>query len=152
VATGSGGTDGEVDAFDAGSARILKFRILIWSAAMIQKETLGETQMSSAIPQMHSEILNLARKRMDTFLTVQKEFMQTLEDINHDIFNRAKAEAELASEFVGRLSAVRSVPDATTTYQEWASRELELLAEDGRHLFANGEKIMEVGRRLFASQ
>jgi phasin protein len=119
--------------------------------AMTQKETLGDAATSPAIAMMHPEILDFARKRMDALLEVQKDFMQTLEGINHDWFNRAKAEAELASEFVGRLSAARSVPDATTTCQEWASRELELLAEDGRHMFANGEKIIQASRRLFSS-
>ena len=118
---------------------------------MTQQAAHGDTATSPAIPMMHPEILDLARKRMDALLEVQKDFMQTLESINHDLFNRARAEAELASEFVGKLSAVRSVPDATTTCQEWASRELELLAENGRHMFANGEKIMQASRRLFAS-
>jgi phasin protein len=115
---------------------------------MTQKETLADTA-TSAIPMMHPEILDLARQRIGALFTAQKELMETLEGINHDIFNRARAEAELASEFVGKLSAARSMPDATTTYQEWANRELELLAEDGRHMFANGEKMMQVSRRLF---
>jgi hypothetical protein len=118
--------------------------------AMTQKDALGDATASPAIPLMHPELLDLARKRMDALLSVQQELMQTLEGINHDMFNRAKAEAALASEFVGKLSAARSVPDATSTCQEWASRELELLAEDGRHMFANGEKMMQVSRRLFA--
>jgi len=118
--------------------------------AMTQKDIHGDPATSAAIAMMHPEVFDFARKRVDALLAVQKDLMQTLEGINHDMFNRVKVEAELASEFVGKLSAARTVPDAATTYQEWASRELELLAEDGRHLFANGEKIMQASRRLFA--
>lgn len=116
---------------------------------MNQKEVGGDPGTSRAVPMMHPEMIDFARKRLDALLEVQKDFMRTLEGIHHEMFDRAKAEAELASEFVGRLSTVRTVPDATTTCQEWASRELELLADDGRHMFANGEKIMQASRRLF---
>jgi phasin protein len=120
---------------------------------MTQKDSHSDTATFSAAalapPMLNPELLDLAKRRMDALLEVQKEFMATLEDIHHEMFDRARAQAELTSEFVNKLSAVRSVPDATTTYREWANRELELLAEDGRHLFANGEKIMQASRRLF---
>jgi len=106
------------------------------------------TQAATLIP---SELLDVAKKRVESLLEVQKDLMATLEDINHELFNRAKKEAELASEFVGKLAGVRSVPDATTTYQQWATKELELLAADGRQMFEHGEKIMQVSRRLFSS-
>ena len=106
------------------------------------------TQAATLIP---SELLDVAKKKIETLLEVQKELMQTLEGINHELFNRAKKEADLASEFVGKLAAARSVPDATTTYQEWATKEMELLAADGRQMFAHGEKIMQASRRLFSN-
>ena len=121
---------------------------------MTPKDSQGDTASfsaaPSALPMLNPELYDLAKRRMDALLEVQKEFMATLEGIHHEMFDRARAEAELTSEFVGKLSAVRSVPDATTTCREWANRELELLAEDGRHMFANGEKIMQASRRLFA--
>jgi hypothetical protein len=100
---------------------------------------------------LSSELLDVAKKQIESLLEVQKELMQTLEGINHELFNRAKKEADLASEFVGKLAAARSVPEATTTYQEWATKEMELLAADGRQMFANGEKIMQASRRLFSN-
>jgi cell division septum initiation protein DivIVA len=106
------------------------------------------TQAAMIIP---SELLDVAKKKIESLLDVQKELMQELEGINHELFARAKKEAELASEFVGKLAGVRSVPDATTTYHEWATREMELLAADGRQMFAHGEKIMQASRRLFAN-
>jgi hypothetical protein len=106
------------------------------------------TRAATLIP---SELLDMARKKIESLLDVQKDFMQTLEGINHELFDRAKKEAELASEFVGKFAAARSVPDATTTYHEWATKEMELLAADGRQMLANGEKLMQASRRLFAN-
>jgi hypothetical protein len=98
-----------------------------------------------------SELLETARNRIEALLEVQKELMQTLEGINHDVFSRAKKEADIASEFVGKLAGARSIPDATTTYQEWATKEMELLAADGRQMFEHGGKLMQASRRLFSN-
>ena len=98
-----------------------------------------------------SELLETARKQIEALLEVQKELMQTLEGINHDVFSRAKKEADIASEFVGKLAGARSIPDATTTYQEWATKEMELLAADGRQMFEHGGKLMQASRRLFSN-
>jgi Phasin protein len=111
-------------------------------------QTRPDNQGATLLP---SELLDVAKKQIESLLEVQKELMQTLEGINHELFNRAKKEADLASEFVGKLAAARSVPDATTTYQEWATKEMELLAADGRQMFAHGEKIMQASRRLFSN-
>ncbi|HMA71476.1 MAG TPA: phasin family protein [Xanthobacteraceae bacterium] len=104
------------------------------------------TQEMTLIP---TEVVGLARKQIESLLDVQKEMMQALEDINHELFARAQKEAELASKFVGKLAGARSVPDATTTCQEWASKEMELLAADGRHMFEHGGKLLHASRRLF---
>jgi hypothetical protein len=106
------------------------------------------TQAATLIP---AELLDVAKKKIESLLEVQKELMETLEGINHELFNRAKKEAELASEFVGKLANVRSLPDATSTYHEWATKEMELLAADGRQMLEHGEKIMQASRRLFSN-
>jgi hypothetical protein len=98
-----------------------------------------------------TEIIEVTRKRIDALLDIQKELMQMLEGINHDLFSRAKKEAEIATEFVGKLAGARSVPDATSTYHEWASKEMELLAADGHQMFAHGEKLIQASRKLFSN-
>jgi len=116
---------------------------------MTQNASNLENGMLSAAPLVRPEMIDFAKKKMEELLEVQKEIMQTLEGINRDMFDRAKAKADIASEFVSKLSTVRSVPDATAVYQEWARREMELFAEDGRHMFENGEKFLKASRRLF---
>jgi ElaB/YqjD/DUF883 family membrane-anchored ribosome-binding protein len=117
---------------------------------MTQTSANTDKMMQSAtlIP---AEIMEVTRKRIESLLEIQKEMMQMLEGINHDLFNRAKKEAELASEFVGKLASAKSVPDATSTYHEWASKEMELLAADGHQMFAHGEKLMQASRKLFSN-
>jgi hypothetical protein len=118
---------------------------------MTHTDSGAENTKFTPAAMMRPEILDMARQKIESLLEVQKEMVHTLESINQDVFNRAKKEAELTAEFITKLTAVRSVPDATTTYHEWASREMELLAADGRQLIVNGEKIMQASRRLFSN-
>jgi hypothetical protein len=37
-------------------------------------------------------------------------------------------------------------------WQEWAGRRFEMMAEDGKHLFADTQKFMETGTSLVSSR
>ena len=84
----------------------------------------------------------------DEFVKTQTEFLEKLQEMNCQWFDRAQSEASLASEFTSKLTAARSIPEAMAAYQEWASRRFEMMAEDGKHLFADAQKFMEAATRL----
>ena len=50
-----------------------------------------------------------------------------------------------------KLTAARSIAEVATTYQEWASRHMEMSAEDAKRLFADGQKIVQTGAHLLAN-
>jgi hypothetical protein len=56
-----------------------------------------------------------------------------------------QSEAFLASEFTAKLAVARSIPEATTAWQEWACRSMQLNVENASHLLADGQKLMEMG-------
>jgi len=64
--------------------------------------------------------------------------------------DRAKLEADLASQLVSKLTSARSVPETAMAYQEWASRRMQVALEDGQHLFADNIKIVETAARFFS--
>jgi hypothetical protein len=68
--------------------------------------------------------------------------------MNRQWFDRAQSEANLASELASKLTAARSIPDAMAAYQEWASQRFEMMAEDGKHLLADTQKLMEGATHL----
>src|ERR1700730_1811004 len=90
-------------------------KILGWSDAMTQTNHDSEKVMPTLIP---SELLETARKQIESLLAAQKDRMQALKGMNHDTSSRAKKDSDIASEFVGNLASSQSIPDATTTYQE----------------------------------
>ena len=113
---------------------------------MAQKES--HTEKSSSLHLMPAEFAEMGKKRADEFVKTQTEFLEKLQEMNRQWFDRAQSEANLASEFASKLTAARSIPEAMAAYQEWASRRFEMMAEDGKHLFADAQKLMEAATRL----
>lgn len=77
-----------------------------------------------------AELATDAMKRLEALTKAQAEQFQ---ERNQQCLDRAQAEANLASEFVSKLAAARSIPAAVKAYQEWGSRRLEMIAEDTEH-------------------
>ena len=59
-----------------------------------------------------------AHGQATSVFAVQKELLDTLEEINEHWFARAKSEAEFAAAMANKLAAARSIPDMTTVYQD----------------------------------
>jgi hypothetical protein len=72
------------------------------------------------------------KKRLDEFASVQRDFFQ---ETSRHWLDRMRTEADLASGFSAKLTAVRSVPDAMAVCQEWAGRRMDMMVEDYKHLF-----------------
>jgi hypothetical protein len=90
---------------------------------------------------------NLGKKQYETALAMQKELLDTFEQMNQAWFARAQSEIDLAAEFLGKVAKTRSMPGVATAYQECISKQLEMLSEDSRRMLADGEKLLRAGTR-----
>jgi len=86
--------------------------------------------------------------RLEEITDVQSEFFDKLQEANCQWLDRAQSEANYASEFVAKLTAARSLPEAMVAYQQWTAREIEMIWQDGRRLLDNVQKFMDAGGRL----
>jgi hypothetical protein len=122
---------------------------------MAQKESHAERaeKSSPTYPFTFSfaELAAIGSKRIDELAKLQTELLDQLQTSNRQWLDRARSEADFASEFGSKVTAARSIPEAVTACQEWAGRRLELLAEDSRILFADAQKFMETGVRLLSN-
>ncbi|MGA2313191.1 MAG: phasin family protein [Xanthobacteraceae bacterium] len=109
---------------------------------------MAQKEKSSSANLMPAEFAEMGKKRVDEFVNAQTELVEKLQEMNRQWFDRAQSEANLASELAAKLTAARSIPDAMAAYQEWASRRFEMMAEDGKHLLADTQKIMEAATHL----
>ena len=93
-----------------------------------------------------------ARANMESMARVQKEIGSAFEDTSRYWSDRAKSEAELASDLVAKLSGARSLPDATAVYQEWLGHRMERLAEDGQKFVADCQKLTTEWTKLVTGE
>lgn len=117
---------------------------------MVQKEAHTERTEKSSLPNLiPTEFAAMGKKRFDELVAAQTQRMEALQEANRHWFDRMQAGLSLASELAAKLTAARSIPEAATAYQEWASQHMEMAAEDATRMFADSQKLAETGVRLF---
>ncbi len=95
--------------------------------------------------------VDMGVRNVRTGLRIQKEMLDTIQDIGHDWFVRATSEAELALKLPNRLTGARSVSDAFSAYNQWLNEWLSMCGEDGRRLVSDGQRLVNTGVRCLAS-
>jgi hypothetical protein len=113
-----------------------------------ESERSGKSSWPNLMPAGFGE---MGRERVEEFANIQRELLGKLQEANRHWFDRAQEEANLASDFAAKLTAARSLPEAMSACQEWTSRRFEMMAEDGKHLLADSQKLMEAGARLLSN-
>ncbi|MGA8653702.1 MAG: hypothetical protein ACLP19_28275 [Xanthobacteraceae bacterium] len=118
---------------------------------MAQKEAnterTGDAPFAMLAPTAFAE---LGKQRLEDFANTQTELLDKLLETNRQWFDRMQLEANVASELGSKLTASRSIPDAMTAWQEWATRRFEMMAEDRKHLLTDCQIFTETGARLLS--
>jgi hypothetical protein len=127
------------------------FLIIERTRVVAQKESHTERAQNAPFAALEPAALAaLGKKRIQDFANTQTELLDKLKETNGQWFDRVQSEANLTSEFGAKLTAARSLPDAMTACQEWASRRFEMMAEDRKHLLADYQMFSETGVRLLS--
>jgi hypothetical protein len=87
--------------------------------------------------------------RTEAATALQKELLQAYETASHAWVARVQAEVAMWSDLATKLAATRSAPEALDAYSKCLSQQMQMAAEDGRRLFAEGQKItQQINRSL----
>jgi hypothetical protein len=117
---------------------------------MTQKER--DTDKSrKELPEFPILFAEMGKRNFEAMTNMQEELLDTVEEMNRDWLACAESEAALVSDFISKLTAARSPADTATACQEWMDRQMNLLAQDGRRLFADSQKFMQVGVRFLSN-
>jgi Phasin protein len=73
-----------------------------------------------------------------------------------DNFNQAsrrwlgcvEAEAKLNSELAAKLTQARSFPEVMAAYQEWGTRQLEMISGEAKHFLDDAQKLAQSGAHV----
>lgn len=115
---------------------------------MAQPQT-ERTAKSAAPTLILPELAAIGKKRIEECVNAQTDLFDKLGETSLEWFDRVQSEADLASEFASKLTAARSSPEAMTACQEWSNRHITMMADDGKHLLADAQKLTETGARFF---
>lgn len=118
---------------------------------MAQNEPRSEGAEKVPFNIMPAEFAEMGKKRIEDLVHAQTELFEKFQESSKQWLARLQSEANLASDLASRLTSARSIPDAMTACQEWSSRHVEMMAEDGKHLFADAQKFMETGSRFLSN-
>lgn len=119
---------------------------------MAKAESRTERQGEPSPPNvLFGNFSALSAKRVDECLSAQAALVKMFDAMNRQWLDRMQSEANLASDFAAKLRVARTFPDAMAICQEWTSRRLELMAEDGKHLLADAQKFIEAEGRLMSN-
>jgi hypothetical protein len=119
---------------------------------MASRPSHADSAGSSAAKQAQTEFSRMGEAQTEAMLQVQKELLDTYEQISREWLARVKAEADLWSELANKMSTVRSLPDALGTYQQGVAQRVQMAAEDGRRLFEDTQKIVNTMTRSLSSK
>jgi predicted phage tail protein len=119
---------------------------------MAQKAGHSDTPASTAAKQVQTELSKLGETQTEAMLAMQKDLLDTYEQISGAWLERVKAEADLWSELASKISAVRSLPDALNAYQQGVAQRVQMAADDGRRLFEDTQKIVNTMTRSLSGR
>jgi Phasin protein len=88
-----------------------------------------------------AEFAEMGKRQVEAMINLQKELVDAIEEVNGEWAARLKAETDLATEFAGKLTAAKSIPETAAICQEWMGRRMEMFAEDSRRFAAGMQKF-----------
>jgi hypothetical protein len=85
----------------------------------------------------------LGREQAEAATALQSEFIKAYEQTSHAWLARAQSEVTLWSDLATRLGSTRSPSDFLEAWTTCASKRMQMVAEDGQHLFNDGQEITQ---------
>lgn len=86
--------------------------------------------------------LSIGKEHTEAMFEMQKEVLKAYEETGRAWIERVKAEVALWSDLAAKLTASRTMPDGLQACQDTFVQRIQMVADDGRRLFDDGQKII----------
>lgn len=97
-------------------------------------------------------ITNANKAALHLMMGVQTAIFQGMLFAGYEMFDRARTEMHLFSEFSSKIAGAHSVGDIRTMWKECSHHQLEFMRRDcDRHL-KHGEQMIETASKLFSNR
>ena len=117
----------------------------------MSKQPHSEHRTKSPANQTAAEFSAMGKKRMEEFAKAQTEILDQVRAVNQQWMERLQYQANLAARVAAQLATSHSIPEAMSIYREWTSQQLEIMANDGKHLLEDTQKLIGASARLLSN-
>lgn len=109
------------------------------------------TEQAEKASRTSKQFADEGKERIDDFAAAQNDLIDCLQNVGRRWTERLRMEASLGADMASQLTASRSFADTTNAVQHWASKHLELAADDTRRMLSDSQQIMDAGTRFWAN-
>jgi hypothetical protein len=100
-----------------------------------------------------TERFTKANKRaLDFMFGAQKAMLEEIMFATNEMFDRARTETHLLSEFVSKMAGSHSVKDWKTMWEECGQHQIDFVRRDSERLFKHGKRMLETASNLFSNR
>jgi Phasin protein len=96
----------------------------------------------------NTEFPAMGKAQIEQFAKAQSELLDHVRHANQQWMERLQHQADSASKLATQLAAAKSIPEAVSIYREWTIQQLEIMANDGKHLLDDTQKLIGTSARL----
>ena len=98
-----------------------------------------------------SQLAATSSHHIEEFVKAQIATLMRFQQLNRHWLDRWQAEAKVFTDFSTKLTAARSLHEATKAYQELAERHWQMASEDAKRIMEDSEALALNGAQLFTN-
>ncbi len=99
-----------------------------------------------------TQITKANKQALDFMTGAQKALLEEMVFAGNEMFERARTETHLFSEFVSKMAGAHSVRDLQTMLGECGQHQIDFIRRDNERLLKHGERMLETASKLFRPQ
>lgn len=92
------------------------------------------------------------KNALDFMFGAQKALLEEIVFAGNEIFDRARTETHLFSEFVSKMAGSHSVKDLKTMCEECGQHQIDFVRRDSERLFKHGERMLQTASNLLGKR
>lgn len=94
------------------------------------------------------QFIETGRQALGVTFGMQRVMLNEIAKASDEIFDRVRAEIEIASEFIARLATAHSVKEIATACNDCSQHQAEAFRQDSQMLFRHSQRFYEEASRV----
>jgi hypothetical protein len=113
-----------------------------WKGLLIFEDLVEDIMANKSEQLSGSPSMLSISDQTEAMFEMQKEVLKAYEEAGRAWIERVKSEVTLWSALAAKLGASRTMPEGFQACQDAFAQHMQMVADDGRHLFEDGQKIV----------